>query len=156
MRSLSDRIIGRSCSTTTRVASSSCWTRLISGPNASASRWATPAVGSSRQITRGRDREHRRELHDAAGAGRELGDEAVGVAAEAEEVDELGGLRALDALGARSRAAATAVLPQNDVGGARFERELHRLAHGQLGEQRGGLERAAEAGPGAAVRGQRR
>ena len=52
-RSLSERIIGRSCSTTTSVASSSCCTRLISGPNASASRWATPAVGSSRQMTRG-------------------------------------------------------------------------------------------------------
>ena len=35
---------------------------------------------------------------------------------------------------------------------ARFERELHALAHGQLGEQRRGLERAAEADTGAAVR----
>ena len=48
----------------------------------------------------GRDREHRRELDDAAGAGRELGDEAVGVAAEAEEVDELRRLGALRPLGA--------------------------------------------------------
>ena len=53
MRLLIDRISGRSCSTTINVASSSCCTRRINGPNASASRWATPAVGSSRQITRG-------------------------------------------------------------------------------------------------------
>ena len=38
---------------------------------------------------------------------------------------------------------------------AGLERELHRLAHGELGEQRGGLERAAEAGAGPAVRGER-
>ncbi len=36
----------------------------------------------------------------------------------------------------------------------RLERELHGLAHGQLGEQGRGLERAAEPGPGAVVRGQ--
>jgi hypothetical protein len=35
------------------VTSSFCCTRLINGPNASASRCATPAVGSSRRITRG-------------------------------------------------------------------------------------------------------
>ena len=34
--------------------------------------------------------------------------------------------------------------PQNDVDCAGLERELHGLAHGQLGEQRRGLERAAE------------
>ena len=40
----------------------------------------------------GRDREHGRELDDATGAGRQLGDVPVGVAAEAEEVDQLAGL----------------------------------------------------------------
>ena len=50
-----------------------------------------------------RDREHRRELDDAPGAGRELGDEAVGVAAEAEEVDELGGLARASTRSARDR-----------------------------------------------------
>ena len=50
-----------------------------------------------------RDREHRRELDDAPGAGRELGDEPVRVAPETEEVDELGRLGALRPLGAWSR-----------------------------------------------------
>ena len=104
----------------------------------------------------GRDREHRRELDDAPGAGRELGDEPVGVAAEAEEVDELGGLGALRPLGARSTAGSQSSVPQNDVALARLERELHRLAHGQLGEQRRGLERAAEPGARPAVRGRAR
>src|SRR5439155_880003 len=38
-----------------------------------------------------RDREHRRELHDAARSRRQLDDETVGVAAEAQEVDQLRG-----------------------------------------------------------------
>ena len=41
------------------------------------------------------DGEQRSQLDDAPGAGREVRDELVGVAAEAEEVDELGGLGAL-------------------------------------------------------------
>ena len=83
---------------------------MISGPNASVSRWATPAVGSSRQSTRGVEREQAGELDDAAGAGREVGDELVGVAAEAEEVDELVGLGALlAARGGRRRARKSAV-----------------------------------------------
>ena len=45
-----------------------------------------------------RDREHGGELDDAPGPGRELGDVAVGVATEAEEVDELSGLGVLRAL----------------------------------------------------------
>ena len=46
-----------------------------------------------------RDREDRGQLDDAPRAGRELGDVAVGVATEAEEVDELARLAYLRALG---------------------------------------------------------
>ena len=46
-----------------------------------------------------RDGEDRRQLDDAPGARRQLGDVAVGIASEAEEVDELARLRALLALG---------------------------------------------------------
>ena len=67
---------------------------MMRGPNASVSRWATPAVGSSRQQHPGVEREQAGELDDAAGAGRQVGDVRVGVAAEAEEVDELVGLGA--------------------------------------------------------------
>ena len=53
-------------------------------------------------------------------------------------------LGALGAARGRIDGEPAAAMPQNDVRCARFERELHRLAHGELGEQRGGLERAAE------------
>ena len=60
---------------TSRLASSSCRTCRMSGPNASLSRCAMPAVGSSRQSTRAFEREEAGELDDAPGAGRELADE---------------------------------------------------------------------------------
>ena len=90
-----------------------------------------------------RDREHRRELDDAARAGRELGDEAVGVAAETEEVDELGGLARACARSGRIDGEPDERDPERRAV-PRLERELHRLADGQLGEERRGLERAAE------------
>ena len=45
-----------------------------------------------------RDREHRRELHDAACSCRQLDDETIGVAAETQEVDQLRGFGSLGAL----------------------------------------------------------
>ena len=66
----------------------------------------------------GRDREHRGKLDDAPGAGRELGDEAVGVAAEAEEVDELGGLCALLPLDTHRRREPAACCPRTTSCGA--------------------------------------
>ena len=92
MRSLIDRIIGRSCSTTIerRVE------LLLHALDQRAERFGLALRDAGGRLVEAddarRDREHRRELDDAAGAGRQLGDEAVGVAAEAEEVDELGGL----------------------------------------------------------------
>ena len=50
-RSEMEVISGMSCSITRRLAPSSACTRLMRGPNASASRWATPAVGSSSRRT---------------------------------------------------------------------------------------------------------
>ena len=71
----------------------------------------------------GRDREHRRELDDATRAGRELGDEPVGVPAETEEVDELGGLGTLAALGPDRRHPEHRSPERRRA--ARLERELH-------------------------------
>ena len=139
---------GRSCSTTTSVASSSAGCRLMSGPNASASRWATPAVGSSRQITLGATAEQRRELDDAAGAGRQLGDEAVGVAAEAEEVDQLGRLRAATASRAGPSAAGTARCSRTTCACRASSASSMTSRTVELGEQQRGLERAPEPAPG--------
>ena len=44
-------INGMSCSMRSTDAASSCWMVVMSGPKASVSRWARPAVGSSRQRT---------------------------------------------------------------------------------------------------------
>ena len=52
MRSLIDITSGMSCSMTNIEASSSSRMRSSSGPKASASRWAMPAVGSSRHSIR--------------------------------------------------------------------------------------------------------
>ena len=52
MRSLIDITIGMSCSTIRIDEPSSCWIALINGPNVSVSFCATPAVGSSRRISR--------------------------------------------------------------------------------------------------------
>ena len=77
-----------------------------------------------------------------------FGDELVGVAPEAEEVDELVGLGALAPLGSRARwkarhrrHAARAL--------ACLERDHDRLAHGERREQAGRLEAAAETDAGA-------
>ena len=92
-RSLMPMTTGMSCSMTSRLASSSSRMRRMSGPNASLSRWAMPAVGSSRQSTRAPDDHEAGQLDDAAGAGRQLVDEPVDEAAEPEEGDDLVGLR---------------------------------------------------------------
>ena len=98
-----------------------------------------------------RDREDRRELDDAPGAGRELGDEPVRVPPEPEEVDQLRGFGPLRPLGAgRVRQVQQRSPERRPLAG--LERELHRLAHRQLGKQRGGLERAAQARVRSAVR----
>ncbi len=93
-RSLMLMISGMSCSMTSTDAPSSRRMSLISGPNASVSRWARPAVGSSRQSTRASSASSPASSTIAPGAGREVGDVGVGVAAEAEEVDEVVGLGA--------------------------------------------------------------
>ena len=99
----------------------------------------------------GRDREHARELDDAPGAGRELGDVAVGVAAEPEEVDELRRFGVLGPLAVGSTAT-TRATTQNDVRCRASSASSHRLADGELGEQDRALERAAEPERGPLVR----
>ena len=64
------------------------------------------------------------QLDDAAGAGGQLGDEAVGVAAQTEEVDQLGGLGAALPLQLRADLGDVESVPQNDVVSPRFERQL--------------------------------
>ena len=92
--------------------------------------------------------EERAELDDAAGAGGELGGETVGVAAQSEEVDDLFGFGSLVAVGAEPSG--------EEQGGAGepgavagFEGDLQGLAYGEVAEQSGLLEGAAEtdAGP---------
>ena len=97
------------------------------------------------------EREQAGELDHAAGSGREIGDVGVGVAAETEEVDEVVGVgasrpfhpdRPRQAERGREQAGSVPAL----------ERELDGLAHGELGEERRGLERPAQSASGAARR----
>ena len=147
MWSLIEVMNGMSCSITI-IAAPSC-SRIVtsSGASASVSRWATPAVGSSRHST-----DEPRASRQASSAmrrvpGRQLADLAVGVPAEPEQVDDvvrLGELRPLGTAGVREE--------QRRAGhagpAATLERDLHGLAHGQVGEELRGLERPAEAGAG--------
>ena len=84
MRSLIDMTIGMSCSMMRIDEPRSRWIVLMSGPNASVSFCATPAVGSSSRISRASSASSDAELDDAARAGGELAEQVVGVAAEAE------------------------------------------------------------------------
>ena len=83
--------------------------------------------------------EERGQFDDAAGARRELGHEAVGVATEAQEVDQLGRL-------AWPAAARHGWRAEEDQGSPerrrlpRLERQLDDFADGELGEERGRLE----------------
>ena len=133
MRSLIDRISGRSCSTTIERG-----VELLLHPQDQRPERLRFALGDAggglvEADHPRRDREHRGELDDAPGAGRELGDVAVGVAAEAEEVDELAASACLARSGRidgthEQRAPERRAVP-------RLERELHGVAHGELGEQ---------------------
>ena len=116
-------ISGRSCSTTISVASSSVLHPLDQRPERLGLALGDAGGRLVEADHPGRDREHRGELDDAARPGRQLGDEPVGVAAEPEEVDELGGLGPLRPLG-RVAPGRQASEPQNDVRAARLEREL--------------------------------
>ncbi len=99
------------------------------------------------------DCEDGRELHDTARARRQLDDEAVGVAAQAEEVDELGRLGALRTFLGDRRGIEEQRTPERGCA-PRLERELHGLAHGELGEQRCRLEGSADSGARSEVRGE--
>ena len=88
-------------------------------------------------------REHGCQFDDTPGSGRQLGDEPIGVPAQPEEVDQLGGVGSLRSLGFGSARQAEQRAPEWRRM-ARLERELHRLAHGELREQGGRLERAPE------------
>ena len=101
------------------------------------------------------DREQRAELDDPTRAGRQVRDELVAVAAEPEEVDQLGGFDALAALGRRRRREA-GHRRDEPRSFARLERNHDRLAHRQRGIQPRRLEAAAEPVPVPAVRGLRR
>src|SRR4051812_15202997 len=103
----------------------------------------------------GGEREQSGQLHDPAGAGGQIGDVALRVAAEAEEVDEVVGFglalvfhpdRRREVQGGRQEAGAVPSL----------ERELHGLSDAELGEEGGRLERAPEALAGPSGGGERR
>ena len=68
---------------------SSFWMVTIRGPKASVSRWARPAVGSSRQSTLASRAKQPGQLDHPAGAGGQVADVVVPIAAQAEEIDEL-------------------------------------------------------------------
>ena len=93
----------RSCSMTSRPAPSESRTSRRSGPSASASRCAIPLAGSSSSSTAGSCASDAREVDDAAGAGRELVAEPVGVVAESEQLDQLVDTRVHRGFGARDR-----------------------------------------------------
>ena len=92
------------------------------------------------------EREQPGQLHHTARSGRQIGDVRVDVTAESEEVDEVVAVGPAfpfhaDRTGQAERGG------QQPGAVAPFERELDRLPHGELGEQRRGLERAAQPAP---------
>ena len=115
------------------------------GPKASVSRWATPGGGLVEAEDPGVEGEQAGQLDDPAGPGRELGDEVVGVAPEAEEVHELLGVGSLAAV----------LLEALRAGRAPSDRKLVRWRASRAiwivsrtdrsGNSRADLERAAEA-----------
>ncbi len=136
-------INGMSCSMTSTEAPSSSLMVTISGPKASVSRWARPAVGSSRQRTLASQGEQPGELDHPPGPRRQVADVVVPVALKPEEVDQL----------ATSACAALVVAPghgqserRREHAGAtlRLERNEQRLVDRELGKQRGRLERPAQ------------
>ena len=140
---------GMSCSITSIAAPSSRWMRTISGPNASASRCATPPVGSSSSSTRGVDREQRAELDDAARAGRQVRHELVGVAAEAEEVDRARRPRRACAAPAAGDGGSPVIDGTQPRALPGFERDHDRLAHGERRDTAGPPGSRGRARPGA-------
>ena len=97
----------------------------------------------------GRHGEHGGKLDDAAGAGRQLGDEPVGVAAETEEVDQLAGFLALGALDSIDGSQSNE--PQNDDRRRASSASSTVSRTVSSGIETGGLEGAAEPDPGALV-----
>ena len=93
------------------------------------------------------------EFDDAAGAGGEVGDEVVGVAAEPEVADDVVGQRSL-------LSASSEPLGEEHRGGGQTRPvaglgcDLHGLSYGQVGEERRRLERASESDAGSLVWGQ--
>ena len=106
--------------------------RRISGPNASLSRCAMPAVGSSRQSTRAPD-----AMRQASSTMRRV---PVESSLTNRSTNAPSPRNAMTSSASRARDA----LPRSDAGHG----EADRLAHGQVGEQLGALERPAEPEPG--------
>ncbi len=93
----------------------------------------------------GVDGEQAGQFDDATGPGGQIADEAVGVAAETEEGDEFVGLGSLGPFDAPVEEEGAADERRPSPG---LERNLDGLAHGELGEQGGGLEGSPEPGSG--------
>ena len=140
----------------------------MSSTAASRSRWISRRRGRERlglalRQPRGRlveqhharaERELPRELDQSAGAGRQRRRRLVGGVAEPERGEDVVGFGALARVrrvATAGRAASTAATRERSRA---FERDHHRLAHGEVVVEAGGLERAPESEPVTAVRGQ--
>ena len=145
---------GMSCSITSIAAPSSRWMRTISGPNASASRCATPPVGSSSSSTRASTASSVPSSTMRRVPGRQVRHELVARSARGR------GSRSSSAASARLRRSAPGDGGSPVIDGTSHERSRASSATMivsrtvSAGIQPGGLEAAAEAGAVAAVRGQ--
>ena len=146
MRSLIAMTSGMSCSITRRLADSSSRRRRSRGPNASLSRWAMPAVGSSRQSSRASA-----AIRQASSTMRRVPVESSLMKRspngprprKAEDLVGLGPDGPVQPAGLRE--------PEADAEQAGVAAGLegggHRLPHGEVAEELGALERAAQPQP---------
>ena len=119
----------------------------MSGPNASVSRSGHAGGGFVEADDPGLEGEDAGQLADAAGPGGEGADEVVGEGTEAEVVDELAGAGQLVSVAASPRGDPDE--HREHVGRQHpFVGEGHGLEHGEVAEETGVLERAAEPVPG--------
>ena len=93
------------------------------------------------------------QFHNPSGAGGQLGDKLVGVVAESEEADQVVSRPDLSPFAANTGRQSQGRRPEPS-GQAPLQRHLHRLSHGEIGEQGGGLEGPSQAMPVAAMSGQ--
>jgi hypothetical protein len=144
-RSATELISGMSCSTTTRLAPISSRRRRSSGTSASASRWAIPDDGSSSRITVGRwatwqARSTTRRVPVDNSRTNELA-----VPLEAHEPDEVVDHASRPAPRRRTPSAAAWLRRAHSCCRPTVRAPPPTSRHGELGEEAGILERAAQA-----------